>query len=73
MIHRAIADNIWILVYEDKDGKDCFAFWGSWGNRQIRWYKTKKQAEERLAEVKNSSRGKDLPNNVRVVKFVMEK
>lgn len=70
---RALADDIWVLVYADKDGKDCFAFWGGWNNRAIRWYKTKGRADAALSEIKRDKhRGKDLPENTRVVRFVME-
>lgn len=74
MGRRALADDLYVLVYADEDGKDCFAFWGAWNNRSIRWYKTEAQAQRSLDEIRNDShRGKDLSENTRIVKFVMDK
>lgn len=72
MAKRALADSIYIAVYEDEDGKDCFAFWGGWDNRRIRWYKTKAEGERQLAEVKGTTRGERCPANTRIVRFRME-
>lgn len=73
MAKRLLAESIYIAVYQDKDGKDCFAFWGSWNNRRIRWYKTKAEGERQLAEVMNDKyRGADIPANTRIVRFQME-
>ena len=72
MTKRLLADSIYIAVYEDDDGKDCFAFWGSWGNRRIRWYKTRKEAERQLEEVLRTNRGARAPRNTRIVRFQME-
>lgn len=73
MTKRLLADSIYIAVYKDEDDKECFATWGSWGNRRIRWYKTRKEGERQLAQVMNDQyRGKDIPENTRIVRFQME-
>lgn len=74
MAKRLVADDfIYIAVYQDEDGKECFTTWGSWGNRQIRWYKTRKEGERQLSQVLNDKvRGKDVPKNSRIVRFQME-
>ena len=74
MGRRALADDLFILVYEDEDGKDCFAFYGGWDNRRIRWYKTEAEAQRHLDEIQNSTgTRRKPPENTRIVRFVMDK
>lgn len=71
---RLIADSIYIAVYTDKDGKECFAFWGNWDNRRIRWYKSREKGEREVDIIlrKEENRSPKPPENTRIVRFQME-
>lgn len=72
MVKRLLADSIYIAVYEDKDGKECFATWGHYGERRIRWYKTRKEGERQVNEILTDTRPHKPPTNTRIVRFQME-
>ena len=71
---RRIAEAIYIAVYDDIDGVACFAFWGGYGQGKIRWYKTRAEAERRVAEVTGDrdTRSNKPKGKIRIVKFVPE-
>lgn len=70
---RKLAGDIYVAVYTDTDGVDCFAYWGSWGQGKIRWYKTLKEGERHLAEAFTRPEKIRPPQGTRLVKFEMEK
>lgn len=70
---KRVAQDLYVAVYTSEDGIDYFAYYGSWGEGKIRWYKTRKMGEKQIAEILNDKYNRNKPpENTRIVKFKIQ-